>query len=235
DMDGMWGIWDLEFLQYANREMGRLPEPFVASVFTVSSHHPFQVPERFRGKFRTGANRMYEPVQYTDHALREFFKTASRQPWFENTVFVITADHVSSEVTMPEYKTAWGQYAIPIVFYGKGLEPAFHKDRVAQQTDILPTVLGLLNYSEPFVSFGKDLFDTTPDIAVQHATPSYQLVLGNHLLRFDGSQSTGLFDYRTDKLLRNPLDLQADGMEELLKAYLQQYKNRMVDNRLVVR
>ena len=235
DMDGMWGIWDLEFLQYSCREMGALPQPFVASVFTVSSHHPFQVPQRFKGKFQTGVNKMYEPVQYTDHALREFFRTAARQPWFDNTLFVITADHVSSEVTMPEYKTAWGQYAVPIVFYGKVLTPGFHTDRVAQQTDVLPTVLGLLNYDGAFVSFGKDLFDTTVDFAVQHATPSYQLVLGSHLLRFDGMKTTGLFDYRADKFMRKPLGHQHDGMNDLLKAFLQQYKNRMVDNRLVVR
>jgi len=235
DMDGMWGIWDLEFLQYAGKEMGTLPQPFVASVFTVSSHHPFQVPERFRGKFKTGVNKMYEPVQYTDHALREFFRMASRQPWFENTVFVLTADHVSSEVTMPEYKTPWGQYAIPIVFFGKGLTPALQTDRVAQQTDILPTVLGLLNYDQPFVAFGKDLFSTAPDIAVQHASPTYQLILGNHLLRFDGNKTIGMFDYRQDQYLRKPLDLERRSTEDLLKAFLQQYKNRMVDNRLVVR
>jgi len=234
DMDGMWGIWDLEFLQYAARTINTLPQPFAASVFTVSSHHPFQVPERFRGKFRTGSNKMYEPVQYTDYALREFFRTASAQPWFGNTLFVITADHVSSEVTMKEYKTAWGQYAIPIIFYGPGLKPAFDEDRVAQQTDILPTVLGLLNYDRPYLAFGKDLFSSLPDYAFQQNGTTYQMALGNHLLQFDGEKSLGLFDYREDRLLQRPLDLERGGMEQALKAFLQQYRNRMVDNRLVV-
>ena len=92
----------------------------------------------------------------------------------------------------------------------------------------------MLNYDKPFVAFGKDLFSAQPDFAVQSTGSVYQLELGNQLLRFDGTTFGGLFDYRSDPSLSRPLDLDYGGMQDFLKAYLQQYKNRMVDNRLIV-
>jgi hypothetical protein len=237
DMDGMWGIWDLEFLQFFSRKIGVLPQPFFASVFTVSSHHPFMIPERFRNKFKGGQNKMYASVQYTDHALREFFNSCRKQSWFKNTLFVITADHVSSEVTLRPYQTSWGQYAVPLVFYQAGMSPAFETEIVAQQIDVMPTVLGYLNYDKPYLSFGNDLWSVKSGSAFNFGAPVYQYFSDSRLIQFDGEKTVGLYDFKEDKYLKHNLSGSEnyDSLELLLKARLQQFKNRMVENRLTTR
>jgi phosphoglycerol transferase MdoB-like AlkP superfamily enzyme len=237
DMDGMWGIWDLEFLEFTAKKMGDIPEPFLATVFTVSSHHPFVIPVQFREKFKGGPNKMYASVQYTDYALKEFFNSCRKQSWFENTLFVITADHVSSEVTLSPYQTSWGQYAVPLVFYQAGMSPSFETQKVAQQIDVMPTVLGYLNYDMPYISFGKDLWSVKSGSAINFAAPVYQYFSDSRLIQFDGERTIGLYDFMRDKFLKHNLSgtENYDSLELLLKARLQQFKNRMVDNRLTIR
>ena len=183
---------------------------------------------------------MHESVQYTDLALRRFFARVSREPWFDRTLFVVTADHVSSEVTLPEYKTPWGKYAVPILFYQKDMPAVFDTLRTAQQTDILPTVMSRLNFDKPFVAFGKDLFSAGDSTAFNYAAPAYQLMTSDGMLRHDGKSALGFFDYRRDRRMqRNLLDglppTKRNMLEGQLKARIQQYNNRMVENRLIIR
>jgi membrane-anchored protein YejM (alkaline phosphatase superfamily) len=188
------------------------------------------------GKYKTGENKMYPMVQYTDEALKDLFNNISSKPWFKNTLFVITADHVSSEVTQPQYKTAWGQYAVPVIFYQYGMQSALVKDQVAQQIDILPTVLSYLNFDQPYIAFGKDLLSQSKNEAFNYASLAYQLYLGDSLFRFDGNKPIGLFNYRTDPFLKNNLKVgdRIPFFEKKMKAFIQQYNNRMVENRLII-
>ena len=115
DFDGMWAIWDEPFLQYMALTMNEFREPFVSAVFTASSHHPYKIPEAYQEIYPEEGLVMHKCVRYTDHALKRFFETASKQPWFKNTLFVLTADHTNlSEV--PEYQTSLGGFRVPIVF-----------------------------------------------------------------------------------------------------------------------
>lgn len=116
DYDGYWGIWDEEFLQFYARVMDTLPQPFVTSLFTVSSHHPFQVPKRYENKFPEGSHPLHRCIGYTDFALRQFFNYAKQQPWYQNTLFVLTADH-TNVLQYPQYVTAKGVYEVPIIFF----------------------------------------------------------------------------------------------------------------------
>lgn len=235
ELDGIWGIWDHEFFPFFAAKLNELPRPFCSVMFSLSSHHPFELPKSIKGRYRDGDNKMYKMVQYTDDALRRFFRNISRESWFDSTLFVITADHVSSEVTMPEYKTPWGQYAVPIIFYRRGWQPIFDKNRTAQQTDILPSVLSYLNYDKPYLAFGKDLFNPGPDYAFNFAGMAYQLMEGDYLFRFDGKKAVGLFDYRNDPLMTRDLSGSAEVnlMTRKAEAFIQQYNNRMVENRLM--
>ena len=81
DFDGTWSIWDEEFLQFYCDRMNELPEPFVTSVFTASSHSPFVIPERYRDRFPVTNPPLYGCIRYSDNALRLFFEKARRQPW----------------------------------------------------------------------------------------------------------------------------------------------------------
>ncbi len=236
DFDGMWGIWDEEFFQFFAQKLDELPKPFFTAIFSVSSHHPFKVPEKYEGFFPEGELPIHQCVGYTDFALKKFFATVSKMDWFQNTLFVLTADH-PNEPYFPEYKTNLGVYTSPLIFYRPNGEISGVNKSVAQHIDILPSVLGYLNYNEPFFAFGRNVFDenSTP-FAISYTNSTYQFVTNNTLLLFDGEKSVGAFNFKTDSLLQNNiLPQNGEGFGEIentLKALIQQYNNRMIDDKL---
>ncbi len=240
DFDGMWGIWDEEFLQFTAEKLNKFPEPFMGTVFTLSSHHPYKVPERYKGKLAIGPLPLFQGINYTDMALQKFFEKASKMPWYNNTLFVITADHAGSPRHYPEYNTDWGAFAAPILFYAPG-DTAFkgREQRVVQQLDIMPTILSYLNYNKPFFSFGKSMLDTTAqDFAVSYNAGVYQWIEGNLLLQFDGNKTIALYNYQQDQMLKqdlkDKLPQKRQQLETRVKAFIQQYNNRMIENKLQV-
>ena len=238
DFDGMWAIWDEPFLQYMALTMNEFREPFVSAVFTASSHHPYKIPEAYKEIYPEEGLVMHKCVRYTDHALKRFFETASKQPWFKNTLFVLTADHTNlSEV--PEYQTSLGGFRVPIVFFDpSGEMPTGQREGIAQQIDIMPTVLGYLGYTQPYVAFGFDLFHTPAEDtwAVNYLNGIYQYVKGDYLIQFDGVALKAVYRFKEDKLLEHNLMDKVDvsDLVEELKAIIQSYMQRMNTNALVM-
>ncbi len=237
DFDGVWGIRDEEFLQFTAQQLNSMPKPFAASVFTLSSHHPYFVPKKYEGSFRKGSLQIQESIMYADYSLGKFFETVRNMPWYENTVFVITADH-TSEGFAGYYKNPVGQYAVPLLFLFPDKNLTGISPLTAQQADIVPTVLSYLGYDKPFVSFGTNLLDTTAvHFSVHYSNKGYGLVKDRYFLEFDGAHATKLYDLGNDRLLKDNLlnkdRKRAEEMETFLKAYLQQYNNRMIKNQLV--
>ena len=136
------GVWDEEFFQFFANKLNTFQQPFCSAIFSVSSHHPFKVPTRYEGKFRKGPLPIHECIGYTDFSLKRFFATASKMPWYDSTLFVITADH-ANEPYFPEYKTNIGVYAAPVFFYKPGGSLKKAVVDIAQQIDIMPTIFGL--------------------------------------------------------------------------------------------
>lgn len=240
DFDGHWGIWDEEFLQYFCMKLGELPKPFFATVFTLTSHHPFAVPEKYKDVFKDeGEHKLHKCIRYTDYSLRQFFAAASRQPWFANTIFIITADHASSKRTHDVYKTRVGDFRIPIIFYDpSGGMPQGKQPGIVQQIDIMPTVLGYLGYDKPFISFGKDMFRTAPGDTWAFNWVNYpQYIKGDYLLRTDLDSVTAVYNYVKDPLLKNNLKGRFAGQKEMereLQAILQTISGRMIGNRMTI-
>lgn len=239
DYDGIWGIWDHKFLEFYADRMGTFKEPFYTNFFSVSSHHPYNLPEEFRNKFAGGELSIYKCIEYTDYALKKFFEKAQTMPWYANTLFVITADHASAQIRLKEYNTASGYFSIPVFFFEPGNPPMAMEPEIIQQIDIMPTVLSHLHYDKPYVAFGRDILDRSRrPVAFNFLDDTYQSFAGTYLLQFDGEKSVGLYDFRQDRLLENNLLLQLPDtvrrMETELKAFVQQYKNRMVDDNLTV-
>ena len=239
DFDGYWGIWDEPFLQFFAKKMDSFKQPFFTTLFTVSSHHPYNLPEGYENKFKGGPKLVHRTIEYTDFALKRFFKTASAMPWFNNTLFVITADHASAEIQVPEYNSAWGYFPIPIFFYHPGENGGGLRQEIVQQIDIMPSVLGYLHYDHPFVAFGRDVFhDSVKPFAFNYLNNVYQMFSGDYLLQFDGSNAKTLYQFKMDKTLKNNLVNElpdtVQHMETSLKAFIQQYNNRMVDNNLTI-
>lgn len=248
DFDGHWAIWDEDFLQFtATAITERLQEPFMVGFFSATSHHPFNIPERYQQTYKGGPLDIHRTIQYCDNALRKFFATASQQPWFKNTLFVFTADH-TSQLQYPESITTVGAFEIPIAIYDPSGElPSGKLPGVMQQIDIMPSLLRILGYNKPFPAFGKNVFD--PDEtpwAVNYSNDIYQYIEGDYTLLFDGEKPTGLYNYVADPLMKNDLlkskaasdpDIQArrDRMLTRLKAIVQTYMIRMTTNHLVIR
>ena len=239
EFDGTWAIWDEPFLQFYAQTMNAMQEPFMTAVFTASSHHPYKVPDKYQGVFPQGTLPLHEAVGYADYALRQFFATACRQPWFERTLFVITADH-TNELTLPEYTNARGLYEVPVAFYHPGL-PAERLEQVISQTDIMPSVLSYLGYDESYFAFGEDALTTGKQhpYAVCYNAPVYQIFSDSLLVQFDGERVVSVYDYRTDRCLHTNIAAQVPEqriapMVNYLKAYIQQYIHRMVNDELTV-
>lgn len=236
--DGTWAIWDEEFLQYYAQRMSQMPEPFMTTVFTASSHHPFRIPERYEGVFPQGDQPIHPCLGYTDHALRKFFAYAQQQAWYENTLFVITADH-TNQVSLPEYATAKGLFEVPIAFYSpQWSQGEVHEQSAVSQTDIMPSVLAYLGYQKPFFAFGKDILTKEKETpwAVCYNHPAYQLLSNSLLLQFDGQNTYAVYNYQNDPLLQNNIasEINYSAMERYLRAYIQQYIYRLTTNQLTI-
>ena len=238
EFDGTWAIWDEPFLQYYCAKMSEMKEPFMTAVFTASSHHPYVVPEKYRERFPEEGIEIHKCIRYTDMALGKFFRSASRQPWFKNTIFVLTSDHTNLS-DHDYYQTDLGGFCSPIIIYEPGItdqHPAV-QDKIAQQIDILPTVLGMLHYPKPYFAFGIDVLNTPAEDtwAVNYLNGIYQYVKHGHVLQFDGQRTRAVYAL-TDSLMKHNLVGSCpdqESMEHELKAIIQQYMARMTQDRLL--
>ena len=239
DTDGMWGIWDEPFFRFFAERMAEFPQPFLASIFSLSSHHPFIVPEKYEGRFKKGPVPIAEVIGYTDFALGEFFKKISTEPFFNNTLFVITADHTNESIHK-EFQNSFGSYSVPVILYKPGSDLKGLKSRIAQQIDIMPTVLNYLNYNEEFIAFGNNLFDDSYEsFAFNTNGTTYHLYMKDHILIMIDYKPVGLYNFKTDKFLeKNVMEKDNDLlqlMENKLKAIIQSYNSRLIDNNMVIR
>jgi len=239
DTDGTWGIWDDPFMQYMADEMNTLKQPFFSAFFSLSSHHPFRLPEEYVGKFPKGPLPVQEIFGYTDMALRNFFNKASKMPWYNNTLFVLCADHATLSY-FPEYQTTPGYYSIPIVFYYPGGDLKGKTDKIVQQIDIMPTVLNYLNYDKPYFALGFDAFSKNPDnFAINNNDNFFSFYQGDYLLIGDGKINNALYNLKKDRLTKNNIVDQepavTEKMNKYLRAFIQQYNNRMIENKLTAK
>ncbi|MCQ2291995.1 MAG: LTA synthase family protein [Bacteroidales bacterium] len=234
-MANTWGIWDMPFLQFMAQELNRIDTPFCATVFTLTSHHPFVLPKEYEGKMPTGTTPMQPCVAYTDLSIRKFFATASKMPWFKNTLFVFVADHVSPKIAFEETHSAKGHTAIQYFLYTPDGSLRGESYDVTQQLDIMPTVLGLLNYQKPYFAFGRDVFHETErrHVATSYIHEMYQCITDSMSVYTNGQQCLHVYDV-TDIMqysdIRNPNNKQQQEVENYLKALLQCYTQHVHDN-----
>ena len=238
DFDGMWAIWDEPFLQYYGAKMSEMKEPFMTAVFTASSHHPYHVPEKYADVYPEEGIIIHKCIRYTDMAIGRFFNYASQQPWYKNTIFVLTSDHTNL-TDHAYYETDLGGFCSPIIIFepGNTERQAEIQDKIAQQIDIMPTVLGMLGYQKPYLAFGIDVLNTPAEDtwAVNYLNGTYQYVKHGHVLQFDGTRTKAVYAL-TDSLMQHNIAgrlSQQPQMERELKAIIQQYMERMTQDRMM--
>jgi phosphoglycerol transferase MdoB-like AlkP superfamily enzyme len=237
--DATWGVLDEYFNPWTARQISKLKEPFLASLFTLSSHHPYFVPEHRKKDVINGPQPLCASISYGDLSLRLFFEEARKQPWFNNTVFFICADHTPGTET-PFYNLQTQLYQIPMAIYhpgGKLEKGRAHK--IFQQIDIYPTVLDLVNIEEKYYSFGNSLFDTTNRFSVSYLEGNYFFFENDKMLIFSKNQARNLYDFTAKK--ESMVDIRSKNRQELvqatakLKAIIQRYNHDLIENKTSIR
>lgn len=191
--DGVWGIYDEPFLQYVNEHLSQEKQPFLAAIFTLTSHQPYPVPPEYKTVLPKGTLEIHQSIAYTDQSLKKFFAAAEKQPWFNNTIFVITADHTQKSDD-PKYANTLGHYRVPLFFYDPQQRlPKVDPHRVAEHIDILPSVLHLIGLEdEAHAPYGRSVFDqNNPGRALNIKSGGYWFLMGaDYLEMADDGQLT---------------------------------------------
>ena len=238
DFDGRWGIFDGSFLHYTIEKLDTEEQPFAAVIYTISSHHPYTLPEGFQLPAESYLWSGFEKtVYYADCALRDFFDEAATKPWFDSTLFVITADHANTEHYLPEYSNIWGMYSIPIAFYMPSQIEPYRCQELAQQIDLNLSILAALGINDTVFSFGRNVFDTVSSpYCIAYINQTFQYSDGRYLVQSDGDNTIGVFNILTDRQLNDNLidRIQCEDLAQIMKQYIQEYNNRFIHNQLFV-
>ncbi|MCC9135932.1 LTA synthase family protein [Pontibacter silvestris] len=232
DFDGRWGIFDEPYLQHVAKKLTTFKQPFMATLFTLSSHHPYTIPAQHKGQFPKGELEIHESVGYADYALREFFKTASKQPWYNNTLFILTADHTQMG-NNPAYQNEPGYFRIPIMLFhpNKSFEN-LNPEQVVQQADIFPTVVDYLNIkTNKVLPFGQSMLDTTvTGKALFYSGNSYYMVQQQGVTELSADDQVRFYTFPGFSSV--PIQSKSTTSEQQLKAYVQYLRNGLIGNKL---
>lgn len=226
DFDGAWGIYDDKFLPYALGVLNQTAQPFCATMFTLSSHHPYSIPQSMEARFKDIEGDFECSVVYADYALGKFFADARREPWFDNTLFVLVADHAGLSTT-PKYNTSPYLNSIPIAFYMPSTNLKGRDSRPVQQIDIAPTVARMLGYTKDMFGFGEDMFNSTEEpFAIFYKNSTFNLVADSVLYQSDDKQLRSVTDLRTGNAVTTLTA--ADSLRlQKKRALVQQYYGRI--------
>lgn len=231
DYDGQWGIWDEPFLQRTVKEMSQLKQPFFTSIFTLSSHNPYLVPNIYKNKFPKGTLEIHQSIGYADYALKQFFNNAQKQSWFANTLFILTADHTSLSDDR-FYANNYGQYTIPIMLYKKGIN-AIKDNRTFQQIDILPTVLDYLNYDQTYYSLGNSGLNNHHQPALYYVSPNLYCAKDSMVYVITKNKFVEAYNIKNDSVMdKNILNkIDYSNIQSWYNAYMQTYTNDLINNK----
>ena len=234
DFDGYWGIWDEPFLHFTKEILDKTKQPFLSTVYTVTSHDPYIIPKKYEGVFDKGYVPMHEAVGYTDFAINKFFNEAKNEPWFDNTIFIFTADH-GNQTYYPYYEKIINRFANPLMIYWPKKNLKGVSTSLGQHMDIFPTIAELIGYDKPFRSWGKSLIsdDETDSFVVNFfGGGSYFMMDDEFIVVSNGEKITGFYDSNDHDLENNLIDGSNKKMNDLqykFKVFLQDYMNRIVE------
>lgn len=237
--DKTWGILDEYFNPWTAKQLTKLKQPFMANLFTLSSHHPYYVPPKWRNKVKKGPHPICKSIHYGDISLAKFFEQAKKEPWYKNTIFVLVADHTSS-TNSPYYSQRTQMYRIPIAFYDPmGRLPKKREMTIFQQADIMPTLIDLANINTSYYSFGHSYFSDEPREAVAYLEGVYSYFFYNRMLLYSNDKTRSLVDFTlptsSPKNLMDKEPAIRKMMEKRLKAIIQTYSHDLIHNQTRVR
>ncbi|MGV3630544.1 MAG: LTA synthase family protein [Bacteroidota bacterium] len=232
--DQSWGILDEYFNPWTARKLTAFKQPFFATLFTLSSHHPYFIPKHMRGKLRKGPQPICESIHYGDYSLAKFFEEAKKQPWYNNTIFVLCADHTSA-TNSELYNQRTEMYKIPILFFDpQGRIKPQKELRVFQHVDIMPTILDLLNIRTRYYSYGQSYYQPHEPEALTYIEGTYHYYKNTHMMTFSNGKARNL--YSISLLKKDTPDSisfyrkEVRRYEKRLKAMIQRYNRDLILN-----
>lgn len=234
DFDGFWGIYDEPFLQSCILKMNKMKPPFHTAIFTLSSHHPYNIPKQHQNKFKKGTYENHESIGYGDYSLKQFFITAQKTTWFKNTLFIISADHASIS-SHKFYKTIVGNMSIPIFFYKSDNSLKHINYNTMSQIDILPSALQQLGYNKSFFSFGAPVNDTLSRYVYFISNGNYHVLNDSNYYVIQPPKSLFKYNYINDTDLVKPLGFETLKDKQTLNrfnAFIQTYNNTLLKNNI---
>lgn len=236
DFDGYWGIWDEPFLGYVKTVLDKKEAPFFSTIFTVTSHEPYIIPEKHKDKFPKGNIPMHQCVGYTDYALQMFFRQAKKEDWFDNTIFLFTADH-SNQSDYAEYEKPINRFANSFMIYAPNGNFQGVNEQLSQHIDIYPTIVDLIGYEKPFRSWGQSLISPAVQkpYVVDFFGNNYFIMDDQYIVISDGENVLGMYK-EDDRGLKNNLKEQnlpaMQLLSEKLHMFIQDYMNSITSGRL---
>ncbi|MDE6811155.1 MAG: LTA synthase family protein, partial [Muribaculaceae bacterium] len=243
DFDGVWGILDHKMGEYAARDLSSLPQPFIAGWFTLNPHGPFRAPGDLQSGGYKSSDNMRLTVEYEDRAIRRFFEVAGKQPWYDNTIFIIIGDHGCRDLSGTIYDSAAILPRITMMIYTPdgSLPPVVTADRCVSQYDIAPTLLNMVGYSSEYIALGEDVMsDQHSGYAIMYIKGGWQICSPRYLVRLSEDLNHiegvyGIEDYALQHNLENYDVSEIKDMMAYAQAFMQDYSERLNSNTLYTR
>ncbi|MEX2181918.1 MAG: LTA synthase family protein [Gemmatimonadaceae bacterium] len=235
DYDGHWGLFDEPFLQWSIEEMGKFRQPFFSTVFTISTHNPYRLPPDYEDVLPAAAEPFHRSLRYLDLSVRRFFETASRQPWYDSTLFIVVGDH-TPPTRSRRYETSLGRYMVPMLLFDpSGRMPVVDPRRITQHVDIFATILDYAGATPGRIPrFGRSLFSPVAGEAILENSGTHWLVTRDGVLEHDPSGAERLMAYRREATSAHAESLDdpelAARLSQRLRAYVQHYTSSMINN-----
>jgi phosphoglycerol transferase MdoB-like AlkP superfamily enzyme len=188
---GRLGVHDEFMFSQFKEELSDMNEPFLSALFTISSHSPYDFPAEHKLSFNSKEDKYVNSVAYTDRCLGEFMESVKLEDWYENTLFIILADH--SHNSPKGWKVAQKErFKIPMLWFGDVLKQEYKgekHDKMGSHIDIASTILAQLNFNHDQYTYGRDLFNPYENVSIPYAfpTPGYGLITKDGYFAFSES------------------------------------------------
>jgi phosphoglycerol transferase MdoB-like AlkP superfamily enzyme len=231
--ENAWGICDEDIYTQAlkrAKEQNAIGKPFFQFIMTTSNHKPYTFPE---GKIDMPQGSRESAVKYTDYALGNFIKQAKNEDWYENTIFLIIADHCASSAGRWEINTE--KHHIPAIIYNMKNHPTGEVDKLVSQIDITPTLFSLLGWEYQSALYGKDIFSMKPEDerALIGNYRTLGLLQNGFFTQVNDRKETKQFSYNPeDKTIQEEVSSVSQKLKDLTISYYQTASERFKNGKM---
>ncbi len=219
DMNSKWGAYDEVVFNRQLSDMKREAQPFFSTLLTLTNHEPFELPTASHFGNNTLENKFRSTAWYADSCIGDYIRKASKEPWYQNTLFVMVADHGH---LLPRNKydiNDYHRFRIPLLFFGGVIKPEWQGkkiDKIGSQTDIAATLLRQMNYPASEFMWSKDLLnENTNSFAFYNWDNGFGYATPQQVISFDNVGKTITFRRN------NASKTTDDSLLECGKAYMQ--------------